>query len=112
MSATFYDYDGDDSLDLFLSHWGAPREPGEDTETVWRNDGDGTFMSTSIESGVAAGLIEADTDHTFTPNFSDIDSDGDGDLLMAADYRTSQVFLNNGDGTFTRTTDRPPSIVS
>ena len=106
VSATFYDYDGDDSLDLFLAHWGAPREPGEDTETVWHNDGDGTFMSTSIESGVAAGLIEADTDHTYTPNFSDIDSDGDGDLLMAADFRTSQVFLNNGDGTFTRTTDR------
>lgn len=106
VSATFYDYDMDGFLDLFLAHWGAYREPGEDTETVWRNNGDHTFTNTSIDSGIADGLVIKLQDWSFTPNLSDIDGDGDGDLLMSADLNTSQVFVNNGDGTFTRTTNR------
>ena len=106
VSATFYDYDMDGFLDLFLAHWGASREPGEDTETVWRNNGDHTFTNTSIDSGIADGLVIKLQDWSFTPNLSDIDGDGDGDLLMSADLDTSQVFINNGDGTFTRTTNR------
>ncbi len=114
VSATFFDYDMDDDLDLFLAHWGFSRQA--DTQTVWRNTGDGIFESASIESGIAGSLIiesenyqtgeVAYIDRSLTPIFSDIDADGDGDLLMAADYDTSQVFLNDGDGTFTRTTDR------
>ncbi|XOV86996.1 MAG: FG-GAP-like repeat-containing protein [Pseudomonadota bacterium] len=106
VSATFYDYDMDGFLDLFLAHWGAEREPGEDTETLWRNNGDRTFSNTSVESGIADGLVIQLRDWSFTPNIADIDGDGDGDLLMSADLSTSQVFVNNGDGTFTRTTDR------
>ena len=106
MSATFFDYDEDGFLDLFLTHWGTRREPGEDTETVWRNNGDRTFESRSIETGIAEGLMEDHTDWSFTANFSDIDGDGDGDLLMSSDYETSQVLLNNGDGTFSNVTDR------
>ncbi len=110
VSATFSDYDNDGDLDLFLSHWGAPRQA--DTETLWRNNGDSTFSSASIESGIAQVLIEPaegtglEVDRTFTPNLSDIDNDGDDDLLMAADLDASQVFINNGDATFTRVTDR------
>ena len=114
VSATFADYDKDDDLDLFLTHWGF--EEQDDTQTLWRNTGDGIFESVSEESGIAESLIieslnyqtgeVAHIDRTYTANLSDIDGDGDGDLLMAADYQTSQVFANNGDGTFTRTTDR------
>ena len=106
VSATFYDYDKDGFLDLFLAHWGAERDIREDTETVWRNNGDLTFTNTSIESGIANDLVELDTDWSYTPNFSDIDSDGDGDLLMTSDLQESQVYRNNDDGTFTRITDR------
>ena len=106
VSATFYDYDRDGYLDLFLTHWGTRRYIREDTETVWRNNGDLTFTNTSIESGIANNLIESDTDWSYTPNFSDIDNDGDGDLLMASDFEESQVYRNNDDGTFTRITDR------
>ena len=107
ISATFGDYDLDGDLDLVLAHWGNPQR--SDTQTLWRNDGRGVFESASIESGIAEALIERDPqvlDRTFTPNFSDIDGDGDPDLLISGDFETTQVFRNNGDGTFTRTTDR------
>ena len=109
VSATFFDYDSDGHLDLFLAHWGVSRESGDDTETVWRNRGDGTFGSAGIDTGIAAHIIQGDTDTTFTLNLGDIDGDGDGDLLMTADRGRSQVFLNNGDGSFARTTD--PDVI-
>ena len=106
VSATFFDYDRDGWIDLFLSHWGNPYEAGKSTQTVWRNNGDGSFVDTSIETGLAGALVERETDWSFTPNFSDIDGDGDADLLLAADFHESKVFLNNDDGTFTNVTNR------
>ena len=106
VSATFFDYDRDGWVDLFLSHWGNPYEAGKSTQTVWRNNGDGSFVDTSIETGLAGALVEREIDWSFTPNFSDIDGDGDADLLLAADFHESKVFLNNDDGTFTNVTNR------
>ena len=105
VSATFHDYDNDGFLDLFLAHWGAERRFGDDTETVWRNNGDFTFTSASVETGIAAAIVKDGADWTFTPNFSDIDGDGDGDLMMVSDLDGSEILVNNGDGTFTSTTD-------
>jgi len=109
VSAAFHDYDEDGYLDLFLAHWGAVRSQGEDTETVWRNEGNFTFTSTSIETGIAAAMVKSGRDWSFTPNLSDIDGDGDADLLMVADLNNSEVLVNNGDGTFTATTD--PDVI-
>ncbi len=105
VGGTFFDYDRDGYLDLFLTHWGEPYEQGDDTETLWRNNGDGTFTNLSVESGISATLVEDDMDATFSPNFSDIDGDGDSDLLMSSDFSESQVYRNNDDGTFTNITD-------
>lgn len=109
VSASFSDYDLDNDLDLVLAHWGNDPEP--DTETIWQNNGDGTFVTASIPSGIAENLI-IDTgnnaplfDFTFAPMLSDIDRDGDPDLLFAADFKTGRIFLNNGDGTFSDITD-------
>ena len=109
MSAGFSDYDLDGDLDLFLAHWGNVPQP--DTETVWQNNGDGTFVSASIPTEIASQLITQTGlpglfDYTFAPMLSDIDRDGDPDLLLASDFRTSKVFENDGDGTFTDVTDR------
>ena len=112
LSATFSDYDRDGDLDLFLSHWSS--FSSDDTETLWRNKGDGTFESYSVESGVSAALRARHqpfppganlVDHSFTPNLSDIDGDGDPDLLMSGDFGSSEVMINNGDGTFSRASD-------
>lgn len=109
ISASFADYDLDNDLDLFLSHWGNAPQP--DTESLWQNNGDGTFVSASVQSGIAAQLITSGGlsglfDYSFTAVFSDIDRDGDPDILLSSDFRTSKIFVNNGDGTFTDATDR------
>ena len=77
VGGTFFDYDRDGYLDLFLTHWGNPYYQGDDTETVWRNNGDSTFTNLSIESGIAATQVENNEDYSYSPNFSDIDGDGD-----------------------------------
>ena len=112
VSAGFGDFDMDGDLDLVLAHWGNPQS--NDTETLWANNGDGTFYSVSIQSGIAGTLLVPAqgaapgqlTDYTFAPMFTDIDMDGDPDLLLSADFQTSQVYRNNGDGTFQLITDR------
>lgn len=109
MSASFADYDGDNDLDLFLAHWGNDAAP--DTETLWQNNGDGSFVSASVQSNIADQLTEDGGlpglfDYSFAPVFSDIDRDRDLDILLSADFGTSKVFENNGDGTFTNITDR------
>ena len=52
---------------------------------------------------VAAGLDEFRDarSYRFAPRFVDLDRDGHLDLTFAADFVTSQLFWNNGDGTFT-----------
>lgn len=117
ISAAAGDYDGDGDLDLILAHWGTPRlatDPG-DTQTLWRNDstaGNMSFTSVSEATGLAAqlklslnGVLGFDHDYTFTPNFADIDDDGNMDILMVGDFFGSQVFMGNGDGTFSDVTD-------
>ena len=109
ISATFADYDRDGDLDLFLAHWGIG--PQTDTQSLWRNDGSGAFTSASVESGLADQLITRNSnntlqDYSFTGTFSDIDGDHDPDILLTSDFKTSKVFRNNGDATFTDITDK------
>ena len=105
-SAAFADADGDGALDVFLSHWGSEIGPGS-SEHLFLGDGAGGFHDASVPSGVRAAFpVETDVfsgntlDFTFTPNWTDIDGDGDPDLLLTSDFGTSQVLRNLGDGTF------------
>ncbi len=109
-SAAFADYDRDGDLDLFVSHWGNRLSPGESTQNLWRNDGNGVFTDVSLASGISAAVARTvgpnlQLDFTFTPNFADIDNDGWPDLLVAADFGASRVLRNNRDGTFIDQTD-------
>ena len=120
ISAAFGDYDLDGKIDLALSHWGSSIDTlnSGDTQTLWHNVSTGTgniaFTSTSITSGISStfaarhpttGVLAGNHDYSFSPSFARMDGDLYPDLLSVADFRNSQVFLNNGNSTFTDVTD-------
>lgn len=118
LSATFGDYDLDGDLDLFISHWGTPRDytnPG-DTQHLWRNDTDAEgikFTSVSLSAGIAPSILtfedplarQRTRDWTFTPSFARINDDLYPDLVIASDFNFSQVFINDQDGSFSNATN-------
>lgn len=100
-SPTAGDYNGDGYLDLYVAMNRDPGTPG--LNQLWRNNGNGTFSDVGETAGI---LAFQDLDVEFTPNFADINNDGWADLLVVADFNTSQVYLNKKDGTFENITDR------
>ncbi len=119
ISAAFGDYDLDGDLDLFVAHWGTPRDysaPG-DTENLWRNDTDAAgikFQSVSEAAGISPSILtlpdiratnSEEWDFTFAPAFARINDDLYPDILSVADFNKSMYFVNNQDGTFSNATD-------
>ena len=90
--AAFSDVDADGDLDLFVAGW----RRGSDSNRLYRNNGDGTFTDVTEDAGIDA--IDA---RGFGPCWTDLDDDLDPDLLLIADFGTTQVWRNEGDGTFT-----------
>ena len=106
--ATFFDYDKDQDLDLFvishfhdhnlvheisLERYNNPSH--EASDHLYRNNGDGSFTDVTKESGTLTygsglGLVAGD-----------INNDGWTDLFIGNDFQEPDVlFINNGDGTF------------
>jgi hypothetical protein len=81
------DFDGDGHDDVLFCSGGRLK--------LYRNKGDGTFEDVTRRAGLA-GLW-----HVNTAAFADLDNDGHPDLLVSAFYGRTQLFRNNGDGTFT-----------
>lgn len=105
LSAAFADIDRDGDLDLFITHWGS-LAGSPPTGMLWRNEGGFEFVDVTAAAGIVHRFHPemSGMDWMFTPNFADIDSDGWPDLLLANDFGTSQVFRNDGDGTFSEIT--------
>lgn len=101
-SGAFGDYDRDGDLDLFLAHWMGSRPAPTESTHLWRNQGDGTFEPVPDQEAGLTGFVEKD--FSLTPTFADINNDGWPDILLAADFGTSKIFLNQQDGTFLNTT--------
>ncbi|MFT7562125.1 MAG: hypothetical protein ACI93R_004060 [Flavobacteriales bacterium] len=100
------DYDLDGDLDLFFAHWNTNRDINP-LEFLWQNQGDGTFIdrSISVEIDSVTGRFvaedpEAEIEYSFTPIFADINNDRYPDILLASDFDTSQVLLNNSGAGF------------
>jgi hypothetical protein len=116
--AVFFDYDRDGDLDLYvvnyvdfearLARYGGnldhedfknfkqlPQFFNGEPNTLYRNDGDGTFTDVTAQAGVAdekgkgLGAVACD-----------LDEDGDLDLYVANDTTANALFVNQGDGKF------------
>jgi hypothetical protein len=115
-SATFVDYDTDGDLDLFVANyvnWTLAIEQdcynsaglldyclpinyrAPIVDTLYRNNGDGTFTDVSVAAGLQAafgnglGVVHAD-----------FNGDGRVDIFVANDTMLNQLWVNQGDGTF------------
>ena len=99
------DYDGDGDLDPFFAHWnrfwnGIRPAAGY----LWRNDRRGRYEDVSHLAPVRSGTLRdrrVRREFSMTPTFSDIDGDGDPDILLAGDFGTSQVLRNEVGAGFT-----------
>ena len=116
VSAAFLDYDRDGWLDLFVGNYAdyrieaeiscvsvtggrdycPPRSYGGQSDRLYRNEGDGTFVDATTsalgEPSVAPALGVA------TADFND---DGWIDIYVANDDAENQLWINQRDGTFT-----------
>ena len=102
VSAIFGDYDNDGYLDLYTTEWAFL---GRNHGRLLRNLGaeaPGHFEDVTEQAGVAVvGNL-----NTFSPRFSDLDRDGHLDLAVVADFETTEVYWNRGDGTFVAGADQ------
>jgi hypothetical protein len=98
--ASLGDYDNDGYLDLVTGDWG--NVVANSQSRLLRNLGaaqPGAFEDVTIAAGV--NVYRKERTYRFAPRLVDLDRDGRLDLTFAADFNTSQLFWNNGDGTFT-----------
>jgi enediyne biosynthesis protein E4 len=92
------DFNGDGQIDVFVANDSVP-------EFLYQNRGDGTFEEVGLLAGVG---VDADG-HVYAGmgvDFSDYDNDGLPDLVVSnLAFQKYALYRNNGDGTFTYTTD-------
>ncbi len=96
----FADYNNDGYPDLYITRGGWS---GAAENTLYRNNGDGTFTDVTHTAGVA------DPQSSFCAAWADYDNDGYIDLYIAngviGDGAANVLYHNNGDGTFTNTAE-------
>jgi hypothetical protein len=92
------DFDGDGRIDVFIANDSIP-------EFLYQNKGDGTFE----EVGLFAGTGVDGDGHSYAGmgiDFADYDNDGLPDIVVSdLAYQKYALYRNNGDGTFSYTTD-------
>jgi ASPIC/UnbV protein/PKD domain-containing protein/VCBS repeat protein/type IX secretion system substrate protein len=92
------DYDNDGDLDMYLSKCrlgvGDPMD-GRRINMLFQNDGSNNYTDVAEAAGLRP-LAQS-----WAADFADIDNDGDLDCFIANHDIVSQLYKNNGDGTFT-----------
>ncbi|MCZ7602381.1 MAG: FG-GAP-like repeat-containing protein [Melioribacteraceae bacterium] len=93
-SSNWIDYDNDGDFDLFFTNWNGQNN------SLYQNNGDGTFTQ------ITDGDIVNDGGHSSGSDWGDIDNDGDLDLYVGNAFASTEtnnfMYINNGDGTFTK----------
>lgn len=87
------DINNDGYLDLLVSVWGTNGVGAE--LTLFKNNGDGTFLDISISSGLAN--LNASR---WQPLFHDFNDDGYLDIYINIDFTANELWLNNTNETF------------
>ena len=93
------DYNNDGHMDFFVPRGAWFRETGKIPNSLIKNNGDGTFTDVTIESGLLSYYP------TQVAVWADFNLDGNLDVFIGNEATTkfdcpSELFLNNGDGTF------------
>lgn len=115
IASTFFDYDKDGDLDLYVANAPANFELSskvlklktveKDPKTLllrgsdklYQNDGEGHFKDVSVSAG-----IKPDLGFGLNPQVGDLNNDGWFDIYVSNDFIGPDfAYLNNGDGTFT-----------
>lgn len=108
MHSTFFDYDKDGDLDMYLLVNSAAYEHKVNSsnprildgssisnDRLYRNDGNGKFTDISLEAGI---LIEG---YGLGVGISDINDDSWPDIYISNDFIGNDIlYINQGDGTF------------
>lgn len=108
MGATFFDYNKDGLLDLYVlnnvdihilpTNYRKKITDGTalSNDKLYKNNGDGTFTDATVEAGIT---IEG---FGLGLSISDLNYDGWPDIYVSNDYLTNDLlYINNQDGTFT-----------
>lgn len=108
--AAIADYDRDGRLDVYFCmymyylgldqyHYPVPYYDARNgpPNCLFHNEGNATF----VETTEAAGLNRENDRYTFACAWGDAYGNGLPDLFVSNDFGTSQLYRNNGDGTFT-----------
>jgi tetratricopeptide (TPR) repeat protein len=108
--AAVADYDRDGRLDVYFCmymyylgldqyHYPIPYYDARNgpPNCLFHNEGNATF----VETTEAAGLNADNDRYSFSCAWGDSNSNGWPDLFVANDFGSSQLYRNNGDGTFT-----------
>jgi tetratricopeptide (TPR) repeat protein len=100
------DYDNDGDVDLLILRGAWMYDAGKLRNSLLRNDGNGVFTDVTFHAGLAFPSYP-----TQAAAWADFDNDGDLDLYIGNESRIefddaaanfpSQLFINQGDGTFT-----------
>lgn len=114
IAATFFDYDRDGDLDVYLSNSPDFKDKASEvldltalqtdpatltqkgSDKLYQNDGTGHFTDVSL----AAGILP-DLGFGLNPQVGDLNNDGWLDIYVCNDFRIPDfIYVNNGDGSF------------
>ena len=119
IQATFFDYDKDNDLDVYISNTPditsrtqvldldkVQKDPKTlellGSDRLYQNDGTGHFTDVSER----AGLLY-DIGFGLNPQVGDLNNDGWPDVYVCNDFNVPDLaYINNGDGTFTESRDK------